>query len=38
VDKLISKIKGYVKIGDPMDPSTTIGPLSMAKQVENLTH
>jgi succinate-semialdehyde dehydrogenase/glutarate-semialdehyde dehydrogenase len=37
VDTLIRKIKGYVKIGDPMEATTTIGPLSMAKQVENLT-
>ena len=31
VEKLIKKLKGYVKIGDPMDSATTIGPLSMDK-------
>jgi succinate-semialdehyde dehydrogenase/glutarate-semialdehyde dehydrogenase len=33
VHKLIQKVKSHVKMGDPLDPSTTIGPLSMAKQV-----
>jgi len=29
VSKLLSKLHQYVKIGDPMDAATTIGPLSM---------
>lgn len=34
--KLTEKVKAYVKIGDPMDPNTTIGPLAMERQVSNL--
>ena len=30
-EMLVEKIRKYVRIGDPMDPQTTIGPLSMAK-------
>jgi len=26
---LIEKLKKYVVVGDPLDPATTIGPLSM---------
>jgi acyl-CoA reductase-like NAD-dependent aldehyde dehydrogenase len=33
---LTRKVKEYVKIGDPMDPKTTIGPLAMEKQVAHL--
>jgi succinate-semialdehyde dehydrogenase/glutarate-semialdehyde dehydrogenase len=31
VDLLLKKLEKHVKIGDPLDPSTTIGPLSMEK-------
>jgi succinate-semialdehyde dehydrogenase / glutarate-semialdehyde dehydrogenase len=31
-------LEKYVKIGDPLDPETTIGPLSMQKQVANLEY
>jgi succinate-semialdehyde dehydrogenase/glutarate-semialdehyde dehydrogenase len=31
VESLTKKLKDYVKIGDPMDQNTTIGPLSMEK-------
>lgn len=37
VGMLIHKVKEYVSIGDPMNKSVTIGPLSMQKQVETLT-
>ncbi len=30
-------MKTHVKLGDPLDPITTVGPLSMEKQVHNLT-
>lgn len=33
---LIEKIKTEVRIGDPMDPETTLGPLAFAKQKETL--
>lgn len=33
---LITKIKEFVKIGDPMDSQTTIGPLASDKQLETL--
>ena len=31
VDLLLKKLEKHVKIGDPLDPTTTIGPLSMEK-------
>lgn len=36
-EKLVAKLKDYVKIGDPMESSTTIGPLAMEKQVFTIT-
>ena len=30
---MIKKLQAYVKIGDPIDPTTTVGPLAMKKQV-----
>jgi len=37
MSKLKSQLDSYIKVGDPMDPETTIGPLSMQKSKEDLT-
>ena len=36
VHKLTTSLQEYVKIGDPMNASVTIGPLCMEKQVDSL--
>lgn len=33
---MLSKLKDYIKMGDPLDRGTNIGPLAKKSQVDNL--